>query len=173
MQNGWMVRASKGGRLIGEFEQHSCVAIGWNSLGDLSSYSDKDALLSAYQQQHPDQPKGKIANAVSMLYRFGNEIQQGDLVLSYDSGQRCYLVGKDLGQYQHLQDGPFIGHYANQRKVQWLGKVPRDSLSQASRNSLSATLSLFALSAVVISELESLLSTDLQQIDQPGQGQLF
>lgn len=153
MKNGWMVRAGNGGMFVEEFREQNAIAIGWNEIGDLNQFTDKAALRIAYEQAYPNDKPGKIPNAIAMMQKFRDEIQKGDLVISYDSERREYLLEEDKGEYQYLSEGKQIGDFANARWVNWLGAVSRDHLSISSKNSLGSVLTLFSLSEDVIAEL--------------------
>lgn len=74
-----------------------------------------------------------------MLFRFSNELQSGDGVVSYDRTRRVYAVGKVVGQY--VVDVEFDPDYPNVRPVE----VSWDALTTATKNSLGSTLTLFRL----------------------------
>jgi len=154
MKNGWMIRAGGGGVFVEDFRKKSAIAIGWNELGNLTQYSDHKALKQAYQQTWPNHKPGAVPNALAMIRKFRDEIQRGDLVISYDPESRQYLLGEDLGEYAYLgEEALLVGDYAQTRKVKWLGEVSRDLLSPQTRNSLGSTLTLFSLSESVLNEL--------------------
>lgn len=69
--NGWMVRAGVGGDLIDLFSE-GLVAIGWKELGSLNSFNSREQLQERYLQKYPDDKRGKVANAVSVLYKFAH-----------------------------------------------------------------------------------------------------
>ncbi|MGI9280508.1 MAG: restriction endonuclease [Endozoicomonas sp.] len=154
--SGWMIRAGRGGQYFEDFER-GYVAIGWNDLGDLNQLKELSALREAYISLYDDSKPNRTSNAVHMLRKFRDEIKKGDLVTSYSPELREYLIGEDLGEYVYLDNGQLVGDYANARKVRWLGKISRDLLSQATRNSLGSTLTLFSLSDGVCQELLSVL----------------
>lgn len=158
MRNGWMIRAGKGGRYFDDFEQAACVAVGWNDLGDLRHYASNDALRNAYIQHYGNAKPGRTANAVAMIRKFRDDIQKGDLLITYSQEHREYLVGEDQGQYGFLTGAKLVGEFANTRKVKWLGRISRDHLTQAARNSLGSVLTLFMLSPDVIIEVEERLA---------------
>ena len=99
MKNGWMIRAGNSGRYFDDFEDSKCVAIGWNDLGDLRQYTTAAALREAYIHHFGNDKSGRTANAVAMIRKFRDDIQQGDLLVTYSQEYREYLVGEDQGQY--------------------------------------------------------------------------
>ncbi|WP_439531509.1 restriction endonuclease [Marinobacter adhaerens] len=158
MTNGWMIRAGNGGRYFDDFKDNDCVAIGWNSLGDLRQYSSTEALKEAYIQHFGNAKPGRTANAIAMIRKFRDDIKQGDTLITYSQEHREYLVGEDLGQYEFRPEPDQVGEFQHIRKVKWLGRVSRDQFTQTARNSLGSVLTVFSLSDSVISEVKDRLS---------------
>jgi restriction system protein len=146
-KKGWMIRAGEGGRLFEDFEK-GYIAVGWGALGDISKITTIEQFWEAYPKAFPLAKKGELPNQISMIHKFRNVIKIGDLVVTYDPESRNYLVGEVTGEYEYRPN--LVGDYPQVRKVNWLGKVSRDQLPQKARNSLGATLTLFALKDFVI-----------------------
>lgn len=158
MKNGWMIRAGNGGRYFDDFKDNECVAIGWNCLGDLRDYKSPEALREAYVQHFGNAKPGRTANAIAMIRKFRDDIQSGDLLVTYSQEHREYLVGEDLGQYEFRPESKQIGEFRHIRKVKWLGRISRDQFTQSTRNSLGSVLTVFSLSGPVISEVQDRLA---------------
>src|SRR5690554_1440315 len=158
MKNGWMIRAGNGGRYFDDFSDGGCVAIGWNALGNLHHYKSPEALKNAYIQHFGNAKPGRTANAIAMIRKFRDDIQLGDLIITYSQEHREYLVGEDLGEYEFRNESEPVGEFQHVRKVKWLGRVSRDQLSQSVRNSLGSVLTVFTLSDSVISEVQDRLA---------------
>lgn len=158
MPQGWMIRAGEGGRLFDNFESRSCVAVGWNALGDLGQYNTDDELRQAYIEHHGNAKPGRTGNAVAMIRKFCDVVQAGDTVITYSPEHREYLVGIDKGHYEFLSADNQVEDYAHVRWVKWEGKVPRDALTQATRSSLGSTLAVFRLSDAVIEDMRAVLT---------------
>ena len=140
----WMVQAASDGSRFRPFVDQGLVAIGWSELGDLSQFETRDALVAMLREQYPGQRAGWYANAGGMLWRFCNELQVDDGVVSYDRTRRVYAVGKLQGEYTF--DPGFNPAYPNVRRVEWRAtEVSRDTLATATKNSLGSTLTLFKL----------------------------
>lgn len=142
MTHVWMVRAGQGGYVAEDFARGN-IAIGWSRVGDLSPATTSDDVRREYLKAYPDAKSGEIANVVAMLHKFRSIIRPGDPVITFDKARREYLVGKVVGDYMFLpgevKDHPHI------RKVEWQGRVSRDQLRVASRNTLGSTLTLFSV----------------------------
>ena len=158
MKNGWMIRAGTGGRYFDDFALNQCVAIGWNNIGDLRQYTNMESLRNAYIEHYGNAKAGRTHNAIAMIRKFRDEINQGDLLITYSPEHREYLVGEDLGQYEFRLEDQWVGEFANVRKVKWINRVSRDLLTQSARNSLGSTLTLFTLSKDLMSEVEDRLT---------------
>lgn len=167
MKKGWMVRAGRSGRLFEMFSEGSLVAIGWADLGDLTQYTSSEALRSAYINVYGNSKPAKTGNAVAMLRKFRDEIQAGDMVISYSPETREYLIGQDEGRYQYQSTSVEEEDYLNHRKVSWLGRVSRDRLSPHVRNSLGSVLTLFSLSEETIKELNDAVEGKTPELPAP------
>jgi len=152
--NVWMVRAGQHAYLIEEFAR-GFVAIGWHKMGNLTNVHSQGDLKKKYIETYPEVKPGKVGNAVAVIYKFRSVLEVGDRVITYDPGNREYLVGSIESEYIYSTEE--IENCPNIRKVNWEGRVARDSLSVTSRNSLGSTLTLFTVNSDVWQEFEALL----------------
>lgn len=170
--NIWMVRAGEHAYLIDEFAR-GYVGIGWMDMGDMTSIHSQAEMREKYIQTYPDAKPGKVGNAAAMAYKFRSTMQIGDKVITYDPGNREYLVGTVKTDYLYSPNE--ITDYPNIRKVAWEGRVSRDSLSASSRNSLGSTLTLFTINEDVWQDFESLLKGEKtpEVVDSEDDGELL
>lgn len=154
MSNAWMIRAGKNGVHADTFED-GLVAVGWPELGDITDIAP-DALRSKYIDVYGNLKPAKTNNAIAMLLKFRDQIEKDDYVLTYNPATRLYSLGKDKGSYKF--DPSLIESLPNSRRVEWLGQVSRDLVSQKSKNSLGSTLTMFSVNEDVLSELIAILS---------------
>lgn len=155
MANFWMVRAGEAGYLFEEFEQKNCIAIGWEQdFTDAQSLEDVKRKLA----EDPDAREGALANAAAMVYKFRHVMDPGDKVVTYDPKSRQYLLGAITGEY--VYDPERIPDYSHIRPVKWEGKIHRDDLGAASKNTLGSTLTLFEPGEQILDEMESVLRGD-------------
>jgi restriction system protein len=152
----WMVRAGESAFLVQDFEEKDYVAVGWTALANLSQVKSKDALEKVYKEAYPDISLPKLRMGVGQLARFRFEMKKGDRVVTYNPEFRVYPVGEIISDYEYVPESP--GNYNHIRRVKWIGKVSRDSLSVTGRNSLGAIMTLFLLSDSATQEFEQLLS---------------
>ncbi len=150
----WMVRAGERARFIEQFLK-GIVSVGWNEIGDLTNLKTQEEILRACQKAFPNETKAQISTAVAMLYKFRSIIKQGDKIVTYNPEQREYSLGSFISDY-YFNESKESEHF-HQRKVEWEGKVNRDRLSVAARNSLGSVLTLFAVNEDVWAEIKKLL----------------
>lgn len=155
MSRFWMVRAGEGGYLAGDFERASCVAVGWEAAGDFTEIDSLDAMRERVRMAYPDGKAGALGNSVSMAFKFRAEMHPGDAVVTYDPSRREYLIGRITGEYRYSPGQ--VPDYSHVRPVKWEGRVSRDRLSPASKNTLGSTLTLFEPGDAVLAELRSAL----------------
>ncbi len=91
-----------------------------------------------------------------MTFKFRSGMQQGDKVVTYDTEKREYLIGKIIGDYEYGKK--IFDEFPHTRRVEWLGRISRDSLRTVSKNTLGSTLTIFEPGEDVLKDLESALS---------------
>ena len=147
----WMVR-SPAGEYAEEFLKGGFVALGWTrAFNQLSTAQTPKDFYAVIRKTYPEYPDQKIINTGSQLHKFFRVMTEGDTVLTYDTARRTYLVGKVTGRVKHDSDAP--GGLHNVRTVKWEHEVERDKLSQAARNTLGSTLSIFQPSEEAADEI--------------------
>lgn len=152
----WMVRAGEGGTLVDDFRNGCFVSIGWVEMGDMTALKTRDQFTKAVGTTYPKSRKMQVAVSAGQAFRFVREMKPGDRVLTYDPGQREYLVGTITGEYAYK---PSAEHpFPQVRSVNWQGTVDRDALSVQTRNSLGSIATLFQLPPEAADEIERFLS---------------
>jgi restriction system protein len=152
----WMVRAGASAIHAQDFEEHKYVAVGWVKIGDLSQVKSKEALEKVDKEVYPETSLGKFRMGVGQLARFRFDIKKGDKVVTYNPEFRVYPVGEVISDYEYAPDSPV--NFNHVRRVKWLGKVSRDSLTISTRNTLGAIMTLFQLSDSAAQEFSQILS---------------
>jgi len=118
----WMVRAGEGAKLIEEFAEGNLVAIGWHELGEIAPGTSREAVSRRVAERWPNASKFKVAASAGQIYRFLNEIEKGDGVVSYHPGRRVYLLGRIEGAPEYRpEDSP--ENYPRVRSVTWLSAM--------------------------------------------------
>lgn len=121
--------------------ENGYVAIGWQAVGDLRQYPDRESFKLALTQQYPDRKTGSRPVEAGILYRFTYEIKQGDIVIYPSKHDRMINIGRFKGEYEHLPDN--LDEYPNRRPVEWLGHFPRNEFSQSALGEIGAYITLF------------------------------
>ena len=137
----YVVRAGKGGVRSKEFEELELVAIGFVPAGDLSGL-DKAGIKRAVEEGFEGDPAGRIRTSAWQLILFANSMRVGDLVVVPDGSSGPLLFGEITSEYEYL-DPPPIENWRHVRRVRWLGRKDRASLSNKTRRSLGAATTVF------------------------------
>jgi len=153
----WMVRG-EGGSLYDSFRERGVAAVGWNQLAAHAKPGvERKQLIALYQSAEPQTKQGTVVSGASQVWRFVNEIQNGDWIVTYSPANRLYLVGKVCGPAEYHPE------WAEQsmpltRNVQWQQQeLPRDNLGTSTKNSLGSTLTLFELPSSAAAEVQAAL----------------
>lgn len=157
MERMWMVRA-EGGTLYDMFRERGVVAVGWTELAAKAKPGmSRQQLVEIYMQAEPQAKSGTALAGASQVWRFINEIEEGDHVLTYSPGNRTYMVGRITGKAEHKPEWQEDG-MALVRPVKWFAtEVDRDSLSTPTKNSLGSTLTVFRVSVNGKREMQAAL----------------
>ncbi|RMX10995.1 restriction endonuclease [Vandammella animalimorsus] len=149
----WMVRGDAG-RLYDAFRERAVAGIGWCRIAiDAKPGVTRKQLIALYQQAEPQAKRGTVVSGASQVWRFVNEIQKGDWMITYSPANRLYAIGKVMGDAQYHAEWA-DENMALARKVQWQAQeLPRDNLSASSKNSLGSTLTVFEVPPEVAAEL--------------------
>jgi MoxR-like ATPase len=129
-----------------EFKSANIIAMGWDRLGDLSRYTNDEAIEGALRRHYPtDYPKGRYpANDIRSITVFSRLIEKGDVVVAkkgasrqvYGIGrvQREYHYDKSRERFQHVIDVNWVIGFDERIEVKTSREFVRwtaDSLTQA------------------------------------------
>ncbi len=109
----WILAAGEGGRLWGDFRKEGIAAIGWDSLGDLSTYSNRDELAAAITKEsgNPNPKNDSLA-----LWEFAQIMEPGDVIIARKGGDHLVAHGVVTGPYVFDEDR---AEYQHTRTVDW------------------------------------------------------
>ncbi|HET6762798.1 MAG TPA: restriction endonuclease [Longimicrobiaceae bacterium] len=155
MPNFWMVRAGEGGYLVNNFEHAGYVAIGYEGAGDFREIRTLEQMRLQLAAAYPQSSSSQIATIAAMAYKFRCVVQKGDRVVTYDPQRREYLLGTITGDYEYGTG--VVPDYQHVRRVSWQGRVSRDALGTAAKNTLGSISTLFEPGQDVLRELEGAL----------------
>ncbi len=159
-----MVRAGAGAVFIDRFLEQNQVAIGWDALGPISIGTSRQEIAEAVAVNWPNYKKGKVSICAGQIYRFLNEIEVGDRVLTYDPGRRVYPLGT-IQSEPSFDDS--VDELARVRKVTWDAEISRDDLSVPTKNTLGAISTLFLLSDAAAKEILAIEAGETSQRTEP------
>lgn len=160
----WGIHAGKTGDADSLFlnGNSSCVAIGWDMLGDLSSIeNDREVFKKKLIEAYPDTKQGAINTVAGMPYRFCYEMQVGDYVVYPSMKDKKIHIGKIVGDYEYKPQ--LSKTYCNIRRVEWIKSVPRTSVSQGALYEIGSALSLFQVKNYV-DDILKFLHTDEKNV---------
>lgn len=133
--NVWVVRAGSRGAMAGEFESKGVAAISFEDVAGDPTASTWPEYVAAVKAA------GGKSNAAGQVWRFGNEIAIGDILVVPLSESRELLFGRVTGGYRH--DDSVIAGYPHVRDVKWLHTTSRDLLPKTVLYSLGSLLTVF------------------------------
>ncbi|NYT24676.1 restriction endonuclease [Alcaligenaceae bacterium] len=141
----WMVRG-EGGSLYDAFRERGVAAVGWNQLAAHAKPGvGRKQLIALYQSAEPQAKQGTVVSGASQVWRFVNDIQDGDWIVTYSPANRLYSIGKINGPAEHYPEWAEQG-MPLARKVQWHPQeLPRDSLGTSTKNSLGSISTVFEI----------------------------
>jgi restriction system protein len=151
----WMVRAGVNGAYVQSFLEAGEVGIRFDGeqIGEIAPDTTRDEVVERYRRAFPERKEARILNAANQVYRFHTELKQGDEIVTYDPGQRRYLLGRLTGGVEYRQSEADDLPY--RRKVTWTHRVPRDALKAATKNTLGSVLTLFHPNEEAAADLRS------------------
>lgn len=111
----WIISAGRDGSMQSDFVNQSIVAIGWDEMGDLSKYPDRETLKASLIEQYGSDTSFK--NTLLCLEEFRDVMKPGDKVFiksgKYNITGYCEIVG------EYCFDKS-ASTYRNRRKIKWL-----------------------------------------------------
>lgn len=96
-----------------EFSAEGIMAIGWDDLDDLSTYSSKDAIRRALD---PNGNGGSFMNDALAAWQFQNEIKEGDIVFAKRGRREIVGRGEIISSARHE---PRRDSFQHVRDINW------------------------------------------------------
>jgi restriction endonuclease Mrr len=97
----WMVRAGEGGVHAPVFVQRRAALLGWGEAGDLSGLT-LEAVRGRVAATWPEYSRRTLGQVANGLYKFANDMQPGDVVVTPEPASRTVLLGEVTGDYYYL-----------------------------------------------------------------------
>ena len=111
----WLV--APGRRAASEFNRfykEGIIGIGWDSLGDLSNYADREAIRRALREKEGGN-SSRMHDSLA-CYQFAHEMQVGDVVLARRGRRQIIGFGLVASTYRHEPDRSSFTHV---RSIEW------------------------------------------------------
>lgn len=150
------------------------IAIGWYEMGDLrKTGNSRDKFKNKVEKTYPDHKKGAIPVEAGVLFRFSQEMKNGDYVLFPSKHNRHVNIGKIISSYQYIppteDKNNSEKYYPNRWQVEWLGHFPRDTFSQSALNEIGSAITLFLVKnhyAEFLARINQSTISDVEDISQ-------
>lgn len=148
----WVVRADSG-QFASHFLKGGYAGIGWVELArDLREFESLEELKEEYRLRHPAAKSNLVVGMqAGQIWRFKNEIQAGDFVVTPRANSRELQYGQvDPDPSYYFDPVPTDGcRYTHRRHVTWSDKrLDRAELSVPFQSGLRAMLTVYELAHV-------------------------
>lgn len=110
----WIYSPGNNAEKWDEFYADRIMAIGWDEIGDLSAFDNKEQMKQAMKEKiDPNRP---YRNAAHATWQFANEMKVGDVVFAKKGMHQ--LIGRGVVDSDYYYDDD-RKEYKNVRKVKW------------------------------------------------------
>lgn len=141
----WVVRGGRRGDNDTWLLEHGYVAIDFNEFPNLSKVGSRDEMITLATRLIPNQKEKALLNWSAQLWAFVARMEKGDLVVLPQKSTRQLHIGRVLGDYEFVGEGP--DSIRHRRKVEWLRtEVPRTVVEQDLLYSIGAFSTVFEVS---------------------------
>ncbi len=138
----WGIHGGRSGEADSLFLQKNVIGVGWTKLGDVSKLQpSRDTYKAAYAEAYPDKKPAAVPTMAGQLFRFVNEMHDGDLVVYPSRTDRKIHLGRIESAYQY--NPQLDEHFPHQRTVKWLRAVARTHFTQGALYEIGSAMSLF------------------------------
>jgi restriction system protein len=141
----WAINLGRNAEAESLFLSKSIISPGLGKMPDLSYAGDREAFKIRYQQSYPGTQSSDIPVVAAQIFRFVQEIGDGDFVVFPAKLSRKIHIGQITGHYTYRPSvSPIFPH---QRPVRWLKELSRAQFSQGALFELGSTLMVFKIKA--------------------------
>ncbi len=138
----WGIHAGKTGDAETLFLKKNFVALGWEKLGNPSTYKpNREFFKIKMAEAYPEMKLGALPVAAGQVFRFIHELKIGDVVVYPSKNDRQIHIGLVEGEYKY--DPSLGGSYPNLRKVKWSKSIPRTSFTQGALYEIGSAMAFF------------------------------
>ena len=145
--------------------------VGSRGAGDLHDFSLtqlKDLVRKVRREIEKKPNESTVGNVANQLWRFANEVREGDWIISPRSKPGDIMIGRCVSTYEYAPGRLDGTRYPYIIGVDWMIDIPSDCLSEDLRSSFEGKRqSLFRIDGKHIPELESLCKLTLEYRNVP------
>lgn len=114
----WLIAPGAKAQYWEEFYKNGIIAIGWDKLGDLRDYTNKEEIQKRLRTILPEEDTSQKNNALG-CYNFAYSIKPGDIIIAKQGTGTLIGYGVVQSDYIYDKTRPYYHHV---RKVQWTKK---------------------------------------------------
>ncbi len=139
----WKISPGERAKYWNEFEELSCIAIGWEETGNLRKFNSQEAIKDFITR---NKLGWKLPYTSEQLWWLSHEMQAGDVVFAY-GGKNILGAGEISKGYEFRQDN-VMPYFAHRRPVKWiyLKSRPIGNLPNELQGKLTKTETIIRLS---------------------------
>ena len=154
----WIYSPGDGAAIWDECYNAGIMAIGWDEIGDLSTYGSKDEMKQAMKEKiDPSKP---YKNAAHATWQFVHDMKPGDIVFA-KKGMHL-VVGRGVVESGYQYD-PSRQRYKNVRRVKWTHKGEWNHPGQA----VMKTLTDITAYSDYVEKLNAMFTSDIIDDEEP------
>ena len=112
----WLYAPGENAFLWDKVHNENIMAIGWNEIGNLKDFSNKEQIRNKLQEIYNDNLSHR--NDVNALWQFANEIEIGDIIFAKRGMSEIIGVGFVESNYEFSENFD----YFHKRRVNWIKK---------------------------------------------------
>jgi 5-methylcytosine-specific restriction protein B len=114
----WIIAPGENGRKWDDFCKEGIVGIGWDSIGDLSEYDDREEVRKQLFIEYPDSGTTQMHNSLC-LWEFAKVMKPGDILIPKKGAFEYLGYGIVTGDYEYDDSRE---EYYHLRTVEWKKK---------------------------------------------------
>ena len=115
-KNHWVIACGINSNQWDNFKDNNLIAIGWDSLGDLSKFKSKQEIFEKLKDERSENDPDPRNDALC-CYDFVNSMKVNDIVFVKKGTSKLVAYGKIIGDYKYDEN---LSEYRNIRSVEWI-----------------------------------------------------
>ena len=121
-KNHWVIACGINSNQWDNFKDNNLIAIGWDSLGDLSKFKSKQEIFEKLKDERSENDPDPRNDALC-CYDFVNSMKVNDIVFVKKGTSKLVAYGKIIGDYKYDEN---LSEYRNIRSVEWINIKDND-----------------------------------------------